>query len=67
MYSCPQADRAAYHEAVWFMHQLFLGSKKDVDTIADAIHKVLANIEELRSLDHKAIRNQRLSRADRES
>jgi hypothetical protein len=49
------------------MHQLFLGSKKDVDTIADAIHKVLENIEELRSLDHKAIRNQRLSRADRES
>jgi len=67
MYSCAEADRAAYHEAVWFMHQLFLGSKKDVDTIADAIHKVLENIEELRSLDHKAIRNQRLSRADRES
>jgi len=67
MYSCPEADRAAYHEAVWFMHQLFLGSKKDVDAIADAIHKVLENIEELRSLDHKAIRNQRLSRADRES
>lgn len=67
MYSCPEAERAAYHEGVWFMHQLFLGSGKDVDAIADAIHKVLANIEELRSLDHKAIRNQRLSRADRES
>ena len=67
MYSCPEADRAAYHEAVWFMHQLFLGSRKDVDAIADAIHKVLENIEELRSLDHKAVRNQRLSRADRES
>ncbi len=67
MYSCPESERAAYHEAVWFMHQLFLGSKKDVDAIADAIHKVLENIEELRSLDHKAIRNQRLSRADRES
>ena len=67
MYSCAQADRAAYHEAVWFMHQLFLGSRKDVDSIADAIHKVLENIEELRTLDHKAIRNQRLSRADRES
>lgn len=67
MYSCPEAERAAYHEGVWFMHQLFLGSEKDVDAIADAIHKVLENIEELRSLDHKAIRNQRLSRADRES
>jgi dTDP-4-amino-4,6-dideoxygalactose transaminase len=67
MYSCPESDRAAYHEAVWFMHQLFLGSTKDVDAIADAIHKVLENIEELRGLDHKAIRNQRLGRADRES
>lgn len=67
MYSCPQAERAAYHEAVWFMHQLFLGGREDADAIADAIHKVLENIEELRDLDHKAIRNQRLSRADRES
>ena len=67
MYSCPESERAAYHEGVWFMHQLFLGTQKDVDAIADAIHKVLENIEELRGLDHKAIRNQRLSRADRES
>jgi len=65
--SCPEAERAAYHEAIWFPHQLFLGTKKDVDAIADAILKVLANIDELRELDHKAIRNQRLSRADRES
>ena len=65
--SCPEAERAAYHEAVWFPHQLFLGSEKDVDAIAEAIQKVLTHIEELRGLDHKAIRNQRLSRADRES
>jgi len=67
MYSCPESERAAYHEAVWFPHQLFLGGDQDVDAIADAIHKVLENIEELRGLDHKSIRNQRLSRADRES
>src|ERR1700733_15390323 len=67
MYSCPEADRAAYHEAVWFPHQLFLGTTADVDAIADAIHKVLTNIEELRGLDHKGIRNQKLGRADRES
>jgi L-glutamine:2-deoxy-scyllo-inosose/3-amino-2,3-dideoxy-scyllo-inosose aminotransferase len=67
MYSCPESEKAGYHEAVWFMHQMFLGSEKDVDAIADGIHKVLENIEELRNLDHKAIRNQRLSRADRES
>jgi dTDP-4-amino-4,6-dideoxygalactose transaminase len=67
MYTCPEAERAAYHEGVWFMHQLFLGTDKDVDAIADAIEKVMQNIEELRGLDHKSIRNQRLSRADRES
>jgi len=67
MYSCPEAERAAYHEAVWFPHQLFLGIAKDVDDIANAAHKVLDGIEELRNLDHKAIRNQRLGRADRES
>lgn len=67
MYSCPESDKAAYQEAVWFMHQLFLGTTHDVDAIADGIHKVLENIEELRGLDHKAIRNQRLGRADRES
>ena len=67
MYSCPESERAAYQEAVWFPHQHFLGGDEDIAAIADAIHKVLENIEELRGLDHKAIRNQRLSRADRES
>lgn len=67
MYSCPESDRAAYHEAVWFPHQHFLGGTEDVDAIANAIHKVLSNIEELRGVDHKAIRNQKLGRADRES
>jgi len=66
-YSCPESEKAAYHEGVWFPHQHFLGSSKDVDDIADAIHKILENVEELRNLDHKAIRNQRLGRADRES
>jgi dTDP-4-amino-4,6-dideoxygalactose transaminase len=67
MYSCPESERAAYQEAVWFPHQNFLGSREDTDAIADAIEKVLANIEELRGLDHKAIQNQKLGRADRES
>jgi hypothetical protein len=66
-YSCPESERAAYQEAVWFPHQLFLGGDEDVDAISDAIHKVLENIDELAGLDHKAIRNQKLSRADRES
>lgn len=67
MFSCPEAERAAYQEAVWFPHQHFLGNTADIDDIANAILKVLENIEELRGLDHKAIRNQKLGRADRES
>src|SRR5215472_6437882 len=67
IYKCAEAERAAYHEAVWFPHYLFLGEKKEIDTIANAIEKVVTNIEELRGLDHQAIRNQRLGRADRES
>jgi dTDP-4-amino-4,6-dideoxygalactose transaminase len=67
MFSCPEAERAAYQEAVWFPHQHFLGNSADIDDMANAILKVMENIEELRGLDHKAIRNQKLSRADRES
>src|SRR6202790_2099561 len=67
MYKCPASERAAYHEAVWFSHHLFLGGKENVDSIVDAIKKVLENIEELRGLEHRAIKDQGLSRADRES
>jgi dTDP-4-amino-4,6-dideoxygalactose transaminase len=67
LYNCPVSERAAYHEAIWFSHHLFLGGKENIDTIADAILKVLDNIEELRGLEHRAIRAQTLSRADRES
>lgn len=67
MYSCPESEKAAYREAIWFPHQIFLGPRGDIDAIVEAMHKVLKNIEQLRDLDHKAIRNQRLSRADRES
>jgi dTDP-4-amino-4,6-dideoxygalactose transaminase len=67
MFSCPESEKAAYKEAVWFPHQLFLGPRADIDAMVEAIRKVLTNIESLRDLDHEAIRNQRLSRADRES
>src|ERR1700686_975711 len=49
MYRCPVSERAAYHEAIWFSHHLFLGGKSDIDSIAEGIFKVLDNIEELRS------------------
>jgi uncharacterized protein YjiS (DUF1127 family) len=44
-----------------------LGDKENVDSIVDAIRKVLENVEELRGLEHRAIKDQGLSRADRES
>jgi dTDP-4-amino-4,6-dideoxygalactose transaminase len=67
MYRCPACERAAYHEAIWFPHYLFLKGKEEIDTIVDAIFKALENLEELRGLEHPAIKNQGLSRADRES
>jgi dTDP-4-amino-4,6-dideoxygalactose transaminase len=67
MYQCPASECAAYHQAVWFPHYLFLGGRKEIDTIADSILKVLENAEELRGLEHPAVRAQGLSRADRES
>jgi dTDP-4-amino-4,6-dideoxygalactose transaminase len=67
IYRCPASERAAYHEAIWFPHYLFLSERKDIDTIADAIFKTFENIGELRGLDHPSVRAQGLSRADRES
>src|ERR1700675_2845679 len=66
MYTCPESEKAAYREAIWFSHHLFLGGKENVDSIVDAINKVLENVEELRGLEHRAITDQGLSRADRE-
>jgi len=47
-FSCPNAEKAAYQEAVWFHHPLFMGEKKDVEDIAEAIKKVVENIDELK-------------------
>ncbi|PYV35542.1 MAG: hypothetical protein DMG22_02035 [Acidobacteria bacterium] len=64
-YRCPVSERAAYEESVWLPHHLFLGSRKDVDDIADAVLKVCGNISELRGLRHPAIEHKSMSRADR--
>lgn len=65
MYRCPVAERAAYEESVWLPHHIFLGGREDVDDIADAILKVLENIEKLRGLKHPAIARKGMSRAER--
>lgn len=64
-YSCPVSERAAYQESVWLPHHLFSGSRRDVDDMADAIHKVCENIRELEGLRHPAIEMKAMSRADR--
>jgi len=64
-YHCPISERAAYEESVWIPHHLFLGARRDVDDIANAILKVCENIEELRGLKHPAIDLKAMSRAER--
>lgn len=62
---CPVSERAAYEEAVWLPHHIFLGTRADTDDIADAIEKILENIGEFRGLRHPAIERKAMSRAER--
>jgi dTDP-4-amino-4,6-dideoxygalactose transaminase len=65
LYHCPVSERAAYVESIWLPHHIFLGSRKDIDDIADAVLKVCENIGELRGLKHPAIDRKGMSRAER--
>jgi dTDP-4-amino-4,6-dideoxygalactose transaminase len=47
--SFPVARRAAYEEAIWLPHQIFLGDASDVDDLVAAFAKVQARAGELRS------------------
>lgn len=40
-------ERACDKEGVWLTQNMLLGTKKDMDDIADAVEKVLSNIQEL--------------------
>jgi dTDP-4-amino-4,6-dideoxygalactose transaminase len=64
-FHCPVAERAAYEEAVWLPHHIFLGSRKDADDIAGAVMKVCENMNELQGLKHPAIERKSMSRAER--
>ncbi|MBN1126007.1 MAG: DegT/DnrJ/EryC1/StrS family aminotransferase [Sedimentisphaerales bacterium] len=44
--SCPDGDQLC-DEAVWLFHSLLLGTKRDMDDIADAIEKIYENRESL--------------------
>lgn len=62
---CPVSERAAYEEAVWLPHHIFLGIRTETDSIADAVEKVIENIGELRGFSHEAIDIKMMSRAER--
>jgi dTDP-4-amino-4,6-dideoxygalactose transaminase len=46
-FDCPVTAKAAYEEAIWLPHQLFLGSAEDVADVAAAFEKIHANREDL--------------------
>ena len=64
--ACPVAERAAYEEAVWLPHQLFLGDERDVDQIVEAIAKVGRHAAELHGFEHPSIARHRQARTRRE-
>ncbi|HUW57035.1 MAG TPA: DegT/DnrJ/EryC1/StrS family aminotransferase [Planctomycetota bacterium] len=45
--SCPVSERACDSEAVWLPQNMFLGSRKDMDDVAEAVQKVLDHRSEL--------------------
>jgi len=38
--SCPETEKACYEDAVWVLQHAMLGSKEDMDLIAEAIRKI---------------------------
>jgi L-glutamine:scyllo-inosose aminotransferase len=64
--SCPVAERAAYEEAVWLPHHLFLGDDADVDLIVEAIGKVRQHARDLHGFEDPAISRHRRARTRRE-
>jgi len=62
---CPVAERAAYEEAVWLPQFLLLGDEQDVEDIAGAVYKVIANLDELAGVDPQLAGVKSLSRAER--
>jgi hypothetical protein len=62
---CPVAETAAFEEPVWLPHRLLLGTEKDVDTVLEAIANIRANVDELRTAEHRLVSLKSMSRAHR--
>jgi len=63
---CPVAERAAFEESVWLPHRILLGTDGEVDSVLEAIAKIRANLDELRTADHRLVRLKSMSRAQRD-
>ena len=62
---CPNAERAAYREAVWLPHQLLLGTTTEVDDIVEAVLKVQRGAAGLAGLKSAEVQRLRLARSAR--
>ncbi len=62
---CPVSERAAYHESIWIPQFVLLGGEEDVEDVAKAAKKVMANIHELAGADPALVGAKGMSRADR--
>jgi len=62
---CPNAERAAYREAVWLPHQLLLGTTTEVDDIVEAVLKVQRGAAGLAGLESAEVERLRLARSAR--
>jgi L-glutamine:scyllo-inosose aminotransferase len=63
---CPVAERAAFEESVWIHHRVLLGTESDVDSVIEAVGKIRANVDDLRTAEHPLVRLKSMSRALRD-
>jgi dTDP-4-amino-4,6-dideoxygalactose transaminase len=63
---CPVAEKAAFEESVWLPHRILLGTEKDVDSVLEAVAKIRASVDELRTAEHPLVRLKSMSRAQRD-
>jgi dTDP-4-amino-4,6-dideoxygalactose transaminase len=64
-FHCPVAERAAYEESMWLPQFLLLGDEQDVDDIAHAVEKVVANLDSLAEAGTNLAGIKSMSRAER--
>lgn len=62
---CPVSERAAYQESVWLPQFLLIGEDGDVDDIAQALEKVMSNLDDLAGADPSLAGLKAVSRAER--